>query len=359
MQFFYVYKSLAHPEYNNYVKPYTLEERLMHVSEAERVIGSRFRWLCDGMSNEFKNAMGNAPNAEFVIDPEGKVVRRRVWSDPVKLRADLEELMGPVDHPTQLDDLDLPDIAPAGKVAQGIVPRVEMPGRMQPLIIEPLDNGKYPYYVKLRAEASPEFLAGESDSGKMYLGFHLDPLYHVHWNNEADPLEFKLTSAAKTSITPATGRAPKVEEPADADPREFLVDITAAELSKPIDLQVRYFACDDDNTFCVPVTQRYRIHLQRDKDGGSAMGRRAGGEGAPTVARMLATFERMDRNGDGKLTQDELPGPFKGRFDLMDADGNGFVDDEEMKVAAERMVKMMGGRARRGGRQNQGTQDPG
>ncbi|MCZ6600237.1 MAG: hypothetical protein O7A07_05295 [Acidobacteria bacterium] len=343
MQFFYVYKSLAHPEYNNYVTPYTLEERLMHVREAERVIGSRFRWICDGMSNEFKNAMGRAPNAEFVIDPEGKVARRRVWSDPVKLREDLEELIGSVDNPTQLDDLDLPDIAPAGKVARGIVPRVEMPGSMQPLIIEPLDNGKYPYYVKLRAEADPEFLEGESESGKMYLGFHLDPLYHVHWNNEAEPLEFKLTTAAKTSITPATGRAPKIEEPADADPREFLVDIVAADLSTPVDLQVRYFACDDDNTFCVPVTQKYRIHLEGDKEGGSAMGRKIAAGEAPTAERMLASFKEMDRNGDGNLTRDELPGPFKGRFDLMDADGNGFVDDAEMEAAAEQVVKMMGG----------------
>ncbi len=343
MQFFYVYKSLAHPEYNNYVTPYTLEERLMHVSEAERVIGSRFRWLCDGMSNEFKNAMGTAPNAEFVIDPEGKVVRRRVWSDPAKLREDLEELVGPVDHPTQLADLDMPDVEPAGEVARGIVPRVEMPESMQALTIEPLDSGKYPYYVKLRAEASPEFLDGESESGKMYLGFHLDPLYHVHWNNEADPLEFKLTSAAKTSITPATGRAPKVEEPADADPREFLVDITAAELSKPIDLQVRYFACDDDNTFCVPVTQNYRIHLEGDKDGGSAMGRKIAAGEAPTAEGMLASFKEMDANGDGKLTRDELPGPFKGRFDLMDVDGDGFVDGPEMEAAAERVAKMMGG----------------
>ncbi len=343
MKFFYVYKSLAHPEYNNYVTPYTLEERLMHVSEAERVIGSRFQWICDGMSNQFKDAMGKAPNAEFVIDPEGKVVRRRVWSDPVKLREDLEELIGHVDNPTQLADLDLPDIAPAGKVARGIVPRVEMPGSMQPLLIEPMDNGKYPYYVKLRAEADPDFLEGEAESGKMYLGFHLDPLYHVHWNNEADPLEFKLTTAAKTSITPATGRAPKVEEPADADPREFLVDIAAADLSTPLDLQVRYFACDDDNTFCVPVTQNYRIHLEGDKDGGSAMGRKVGGEEAPTAERMLVSFKQMDANGDGNLTRDELPGPFKGRFDLMDADGNGLVDGAEMEAAAERMIKMMGG----------------
>jgi hypothetical protein len=177
----------------------------------------------------------------------------------------------------------------------------------------------------------------------MYLGFHLDPLYHVHWNNEADPLQFELTSAKSVNVSPTKGRAPDVEEPADADPREFLVDISASNPHAPIELQVRYFACDDENTFCVPVTQRYRIHLERDVDGGSAMGRRIAGEEAPTVESMLATFKQMDGDGDGKLTRDELPGPFKGRFDLMDADGNGFVDQAEMEAAAEQVVKMMGG----------------
>jgi hypothetical protein len=343
VQFFYLYKSLAHPEYNNYVTPYTLEERLMHVKEAEKVIGSRIRWICDGMDNQFKHAMGTAPNAEFVIDPEGRIVRRRVWSDPVKLRQDLEELVGPVENPTGLDDLDLPVIEPAGRVARDIVPRIEMPGSMEPLIIEPLNDGKYPYYVKLRAEADEALVSGENESGKMYLGFHLDPLYHVHWNNEADPLEFTLTSAQGVSMTPTTGRGPQIEESADADPREFLVDIKFPEERASVDLAVSYFACDDDNTFCIPVTQRYRIQLERDVDGGSAMGRRVAEGEAPTVESMLATFMGMDRDGDGKLTRDELPGPFKGRFDMMDADGDGFVDGDEMSAAAEGIVKMTGG----------------
>ncbi len=45
VRFYYVYKALAHPEYNGYVAPYTLEDRLMHVAEAERTLGSRIPWL--------------------------------------------------------------------------------------------------------------------------------------------------------------------------------------------------------------------------------------------------------------------------------------------------------------------------
>ena len=56
--------------------------------------------------------------------------------------------------------------------------------RQRPLAIEPdlSQVEEIPFYAKLRAEAEPEVL--EKGSGKLYLGFHLDPLYEVHWNNE-------------------------------------------------------------------------------------------------------------------------------------------------------------------------------
>ena len=88
VQFYYIYKPLAHPEYNNYVAPVTLEERLMHVAEAKRRLGSSVNWLADTMDNVFHEAMGRTPNSELVIDPEGVIVARRAWSDPVALRRD-------------------------------------------------------------------------------------------------------------------------------------------------------------------------------------------------------------------------------------------------------------------------------
>jgi hypothetical protein len=341
VQFFYVYKSLAHPEYNNYVTPYSLEERLMHVREAEKVIGSRFTWICDDMTNDLMDAMGKAPNSEFLINPKGRVVSRRVWSDPVQMRKDLEEVIGPVKNPTKISDLDMPEITPAGKVARGIAPRVEMPGPMRPLIIEPLDAGRYPYYVKLRAEASDDFVGGDADSGKLYLGFHLDPLYHVHWNNDAKPLEYALTVSKGTSVTPLNGKAVDLEEPADADPREFLLDIETGEDRGPIDVQVRYFACDDDNTFCLPVKQSYRVKLERDVNGGSAMGRKEAPEEALTADRMLGMMRMMDKNGDGKLARTEVPGPFRGHFTEWDANGDGFVAGAELEAAAKKLVESM------------------
>ena len=107
VRFYYIYKSLAHPETNGYVTPFTRAERLMHVKEAQRTLASEITWLCDSMSNDLKHALGNAPNSEFVIDPEGKVARRRAWSSPEELRSDLAELVGPVEDPTKASDVRL------------------------------------------------------------------------------------------------------------------------------------------------------------------------------------------------------------------------------------------------------------
>ena len=67
------------------------------MKEAQRTLGSEFTWICDTMTNDVKHSLGNAPNSEFVIDPKGVIVRKRVWSRPGELREDLEELVGPVE----------------------------------------------------------------------------------------------------------------------------------------------------------------------------------------------------------------------------------------------------------------------
>jgi Ca2+-binding EF-hand superfamily protein len=42
------------------------------------------------------------------------------------------------------------------------------------------------------------------------------------------------------------------------------------------------------------------------------------------------SFEQMDSNGDGELSQDELRGPLLEQFDQLDADGNGTLSEDEM-----------------------------
>ena len=262
--FYYIYKPLAHPEYNNYVSPVTIEERLMHVAEAKRRLGSSFTWLADTMDNFFHDSIGKAPNAELIVGPDGLVVARRAWSRPDEVRSDLERLVGPVEHPTTIADLDLPTQPPPPTVGKGIVPRIDKPANMWPIEIAPvLDSTDVPFYVKVRAEGDLGILA--DGTGTMYLGFHLDPLYRVHWNNEAGPVTYQFNTPPGVTVTPVSGVGPDVEAPADADPREFLVEVTAASTDEPLDLDVFYFACDDALTFCIPVRQSYEITLARNE----------------------------------------------------------------------------------------------
>ena len=355
VKFYYVYKALAHPEYERYVTPFTHKERLMHVAEARRRLQSQVSWLCDTMSNDLRHAVGTAPNAEFILDPDGKVLVARVWSEPDQLRKYLEEMIGPVDNPTREEDLNMKRIPAPEPVATGVVEKVQIPGRMRPLIIEPDLNRveEIPFYAKLRAEADAGLL--ETGSGKLYVGFHLDPLYAVHWNNEVAPVSFDIRTPEGVEVTPSAGKAPEVEAKADNDAREFLLDVKASDRSKPLDLTVRYFACDNANTFCIPVTQSYAVHLKPDPDGGSAMGRRRGsadgrqrrrtgpGAGGPGGGfNMADRMMRRDQDGDGKLSREEVPPRMAERFDRMDSNQDGFLDPEELQAAAARMRRNMG-----------------
>ena len=192
VKFFFIYKTLAHPELvGNYVQPFTLEERLGHARQAQTELGATIPWLVDAMDNRLKHALGDRPNSEFILDPKGKVVRKRAWSHPAQVRKDLEELVGKVEKITREEDVKL-NIQPPLKAAaeRGVVPRLTRP-RMQPIVMEPVIEPKsLPFYAKLRIEADADVI--NNGSGKVYLGFHLDPFHNAHWNNLTPPLAYKM-----------------------------------------------------------------------------------------------------------------------------------------------------------------------
>lgn len=115
VKFFYIYKSLEHPGNNGYQKPMNLAERLLHVKEAQQRIGSKISWLCDNMQNELSHALGQDPNSEFIVDPDGRLVVQREWSNPVKLRDDLAQLVGAVENPTEASDVGVRFTPPTGQ----------------------------------------------------------------------------------------------------------------------------------------------------------------------------------------------------------------------------------------------------
>jgi hypothetical protein len=347
VQVFFVYKALAHPEGGSspYVTPFTLKERLLHVQEAKKTLGATVPWLCDTIENDLKHALGDRPNSEFVIDPDGKIVVMRDWSNPETLRADLENLVGAVANPTRVSDLDLKIETTPKPAASGVVKRVLLSEQGQPLLVTPQES-KTPYYVKLRAEADKDLL--RTGKGQLYLGFHLDPIYHVHWNNLAKPLSWEVTSAESVSMTPPKGVGPKPEQEADIDPREFIVEVDSERDAGPIEITVKYFACNDEQGFCIPVTQKYTVSLEQDRDGGQARrsgsGRGPGGrppgagnpEGGPPGGFSVARLMRFDENKDGKVSRDELPRQMVRMLDRADSNNDDAIDEEEAKAMEAR-----------------------
>ena len=171
--------------------------------------------------------------------------------------------------------------------------------------------------MKLRADVDQQFL--RTGHGTLYLGFHIDPRYRMHWNNEVPPLEYDVAAAASVQVTPEAAAFAVVEEPAAADPREFLVEIRADDRVRLLDVRVTYYACDDANTFCVPVTQRYVVHLEVDPDAGCVFGAgrpgfggvRFGDPGGRDPGAMVDRMMSWDADEDGIITCGDLPDHMK------------------------------------------------
>ncbi len=146
-------------------------------------------------------------------------------------------------------------------------------------------------------------------------------------------------------MTPESGNGPKVEVDADADPREFLVTVSGRS-DDPLKVTVNYFACDDAETFCVPVTQVYEVSFERDRDGGN---RRTGGGGSGAsrgpgggmdasarenrfteMMRRVPVLVALDSDRDGILSAQELE---EAPRSLLRADRNrdGEISGEELR----------------------------
>ena len=65
---------------------------------------------------------------------------------------------------------------------------------------------------------------------------------------------------------------------------------------------------------------------------------------------MMDRFKQMDSNGDGKISlSDEVPEQAKQFIERMDTNSDGFIDNDEIKQAAERMRQMMNSDRSEGG----------
>ncbi len=330
VKFYFVYKSLAHPELaGNYVQPFTLKERLAHARQAEKQLGASIPWIVDAMDNRLKRALGDRPNSEYILDPKGRVVRKRGWSHPGLVRKDLETLVGPVEKITKEEDLGLKLGLPVRASApRGVVPRVTRSG-MQAVAMEPrIDPKGEPFYAKLRAEADGDLLS--EGEGKLYLGFHLDPFHDGHWNNLNPPLKFTIEAPKSVKLGGRTREAAKVKAASDADPREFLLDVEDWPEDEPITLTVTYSACVGKKT-CHAVRQVYVLHRRRDRDGGGARGVGAGFWEPEAFAEQMLAGSKLGN----KVTEAEVMGLIRPHFRHFDTNKDGYLDLDELKAVAK------------------------
>ena len=307
----------------------TLDERLVQACEATKRLGNTIPFLVDAIDNRLKHALGDRNNSEFIIDPQGKIVRKRTWSDPDAVRKDLEGFVGKVDKITKPEDIVL-KVAdpPAEAAAKGVVQKVPRTGLLPVVALPQVEKDGPLFFAKLRAEAEAAVI--EQGKGKLYLGFHLDPFHKAHWNNLKTPLRFELEIPAGVKLLAKGGEAQKPKAESDIDPREFLLDVEAWPEGKTVLLTVTYAACTAD--VCHEVRQVYELRRALDRDGGRAV---TGGFRARTPEEALKRLLEGDKNADGKLTKEELPAFLQSRFAEFDLNKDGVLDKDELKKMAE------------------------
>ena len=336
VHFHYLYRLLTHPENHGYIKPFKQQERARQASIAKQLLYTQVPWLVDDMGNEAATDLAQDPaNNVFLFSGDGTELYAGPIEDAKALRAALAEVAGSVDVPTEAGALPNTELPPFKPLEEKFSPRVKvsMAARFLPLETTPLDS-KAPYYVKLRAEGNQELLA--SGNGKMYLGFHIDPLYQVAWNNMGDPMKYAI-KVPEGVVAPSINTAQRVTAQAtDAEPREFIIEARKLDLSKPLTIQVNYSVHSLASRKNIDVSQQYMVYLQPDRFGGQVIGRQlsspkrnvatpSGGAGN-AYTMMLRRFD-LDRNG--KLSNDEVIGNLRNRFGEADANNDGFVTEKE------------------------------
>jgi outer membrane protein assembly factor BamB len=135
------------------------------------------------------------------------------------------------------------------------------------------------------------------------------------------------------------------------------------------------FIRSDKNLYCVvsgpfdesaePKPETAEENQQQDEGAGGQRGERGqrGGQGGERGQRggqrfdPEEVFKRMDQDSDGKLTKEELAGPFQQRSDDWDKDKNGSISLTEFQEGIQSMQRQ-GGRGGAGGGRGGGRGEP-
>lgn len=272
VQFFFVYKSLRHPELDGYLQPQNLSERLLQLEIAKGKLGTNIPWLVDNMENEMREALDFGANSVYLISPEGEVVYSTERINIPSFRSALVKHVGQVGEVTTANELDLPRARrPERLINEDSDIRVERPDGLVVLKLSPSDPDET-YYVKLRAEAEPELL--KNGTGRLFIGFYPDPIHGAHWNNLTEPMRYTLKLPEGVEASPCMASAKKGSGKTDSDPRQFWVSFRSDSPIEDTEITLNYFACTD--SLCLALSQSYTIHFEAVDDGSRTFGMNRG-----------------------------------------------------------------------------------
>ncbi len=337
IRFFYIYHYLSHPENNGYLQPFHIFERARQAQLAGQLLRNRIPWLLDTMDNQAAKALEHAEDNHsiFIYSADGRQRFSGTITDTAAFRKALGNLSDAPDPTTDPATPLPPKIKPINLKPAEVVNRIQFhpaTDAFLPLKISP-KKSRSPYYVKLRAEANHALL--KSGNGKVYLGFHVDPLYNMEWNNKKDPLKYTVFTS-KGVLAPSTKRAPRVQDrPTDSEPREFILDARQLDLSKPLSIKIEYYVSSPDRRKRKKVSQSYLVHLKPDPYAGHAFRRQIPyDEPFPPTKNVSITdihpdLLTYDSNGDGRLSRNEISGTLYMKFPDIDTNGDGYLSDEE------------------------------
>ncbi len=335
VKFFYIYRYLTHPENNNYIQPFILRERVRQSRIAADLLHTRISWLCDGMDNQAAKALEYDNNNLFIFNKEGVEEYSGMSDDEADFRKALTKLAGTPETRTPTDSIAGPDIKPVFIRKSTVAPRVSIrPNQdtFRPLQITPI-NSRFPFYVKLRIEANEDLRT--TGNGRIYLGFHIDPIYKVEWNNLGAAINYAIKVPRGSAISPSINEAKKVTSQAtDSDPREFLLEARKWMPANPISITVNYSVHSPSSKRNYDISQHYIVYLEHDPFAGEVFGRQlpvpippgAIDKGSERYNNLLRDLD-IDR--DGKVSRDEAPYHLLRNWNAIDANHDGYMDASE------------------------------
>ena len=276
----------------------------VHAREATKRLGNTIPFLVDAIDNRLKHALGDRNNSEFIIDPDGKIVRKRTWSDPEQVRKDLEELVGKVGqgHEARGRGAEGREAAGGRRPRRASSQKISRTGHVRRW--SPSRRSRRTARRSTRSCAPrPTPRCSTRARGSSTWGSTSTRSTGPHWNNLKKPLRFELEvpEGVKLSVTSGESPKPKVEtrhRPARVPARR------------------RGVAGGQDGAADRDVRRVHGRRLPRGAPGvraaprsatATAAGRSAAASAPARRRRCVKRLMEGDKNADGKLTEDELP----------------------------------------------------